>query len=257
LSPVKETNFYSSLHAGEELREKFDLMRREEAVRCHEALAALARGGRDIVSDPYIGPRRRACEVMFAPAMFDADAYGRVFAQAGSDMLCGEASVTYGPLPRQAIAQIAWQIPRLRIIFMTRDPFDRFWSELSMLGFAYGSDLRDVPQNIIHSAVTNSNYASMLRRWLSFFSREQILVADMSEVSTKPLELLGRVCRFLGIWDDERFFGQARQVVYGGKPRPTSLEVQAALIDRLGFIGTETRALGFSVPDNWQTEKQA
>src|ERR1700741_1615366 len=61
----------------------------------------------------------------------DFENYGRLFEPKGS-LLSGDISPNYSTLSSKLIRQIVGYFPNLKVIFLARDPVERFWSHLSM-----------------------------------------------------------------------------------------------------------------------------
>ena len=66
-----------------------------------------------------------------AKADIDLENYGRLFEPKGS-LLSGDISPNYSTLSSKLIRQIVRYFPSLKVIFLARDPVQRFWSHLSM-----------------------------------------------------------------------------------------------------------------------------
>lgn len=130
--------------------------------------------------------------------------------------ICGEATPSYALLPSNAIRELHRLNPKLKLIFVLREPIARAWSHLKHsfvyreAGFAActATDFRKLsPEDIfrasIHGLVLGSgDYAEILRRWMSVFPREQIFV-DFFENSVADPEIFYRkLMRFLGVASD-------------------------------------------------------
>src|ERR1044072_5098358 len=66
-----------------------------------------------------------------AKANLDLENYGKLFELKGS-FLSGDISPNYSTLGSKLIRQIIGYFPDLKVIFLARDPVQRFWSHLSM-----------------------------------------------------------------------------------------------------------------------------
>jgi hypothetical protein len=155
---------------------------------------------------------------------FPSTAYAAsVRAIRGHPILSGEASPYYllHPLAPERAASVA---PDARLIVLLRDPVDRAFSHYrdevklghETLSFDAALDAEEArirPElakiasdpnyhSAIHehfSYVSYGHYADQLRRWFTFFSREQLLVVLSEELFADPAEALRKVMRFLGL----------------------------------------------------------
>jgi hypothetical protein len=120
----------------------------------------------------------------------------------------GELTPTYAVLREPAIARLAGMNPRLRIVYLLRDPVDRAWSDLNMqvrkgeIAFdlaACGPSERDLlerPRQLDHG-----DYVGNLERWGRHFPPDQIHVEFFDRLVVDPAGVFRDVCRFLGIDD--------------------------------------------------------
>lgn len=136
--------------------------------------------------------------------------------------VAGDATPAYFFWPR-ALERMHDVNPSMQLMVSLRDPIERAMSQWSMQRerdpefpdvpdaiAAYASDhLPDrVPAGMsVHelrrqSLFTRGLYGQQLRRGLALFPREQWLVLDFREITSRPTETLDRVTDFLGI---ERF----------------------------------------------------
>ena len=131
--------------------------------------------------------------------------------RAAAGRLKGEASPSYALLPARMVRLIRALMPRVKLIFMMRDPVTRAWSharhnfryhEANFRGHA--GDLDAVPDaewraNFRHPwPLLGGDYLGQLRRWLAIFPREQIYIDCYERIRTDPLGLLRDVVKFLG-----------------------------------------------------------
>ena len=149
--------------------------------------------------------------------------------------MLGEITPCYAVLDEKYICEIKNLFPKVKLIFIARDLVDRAWSALLMelrnnvkgldAGvFAKGNDAintrelekidRDSNPNqyddsyfmdrLMHSTHSSrSNYAKSIRLWLKHFPKNQLLILDYNDVSSKPRDLLSEVCRHIGVDSDK------------------------------------------------------
>ena len=69
--------------------------------------------------------------VTYVDGTIDLAWYGQLFAPKGSSMT-GDITPGYSTLQDELVSDIARAFPNLRIVFLIRDPVERFWSQLAM-----------------------------------------------------------------------------------------------------------------------------
>lgn len=127
--------------------------------------------------------------------------------------LRGEATPIYLYWPN-ALERIARYNPRMKLIFLFRDPVERAWSHWKMEyarqwesePFAWcvregraRVDCAEAPGfHRVFSYVERGFYGAQLERLLGLFPREQLLLLKSDELDRAPTETLARICRFLG-----------------------------------------------------------
>jgi hypothetical protein len=130
--------------------------------------------------------------------------YRRQFDAAGAAVAVGEASPNYTKYPLfpgvpQRIAQL---MPEVRLIYLVRDPVERFRS-------GYLDEVRRGRQHgpIESTLVSNpgylaaSRYAMQIEQYLEHFAREQLLVITSEDLKRRRAATMAVVHRFLGVDD--------------------------------------------------------
>jgi len=159
------------------------------------------------MSDPkepgfFIAPCLRPAH-LFGSAVAEKEAlriYVDLFRAAGNRRYIGEASTDYTFYPRcgasaEAIHAFA---PASRIIYIIRDPIERtisdYWWHVKL-----ESENRLPIQAITEDSkyCDVSNYAMQMRRYLKWFSREQVWVLTLEDFSREPAFELARIFRWL------------------------------------------------------------
>jgi hypothetical protein len=124
----------------------------------------------------------------------------------------GQTSPLYIYEPKTA-SRIAQLLPRVKLIFILRNPVDRayshYWHEvkkghetlsfeeaLEQERFRIGQGFH---QRRHFSYVDRGRYARQLERYLRYFPREQLLVLLMEDMGRDPIAVIDRCCDFLEI----------------------------------------------------------
>jgi hypothetical protein len=118
----------------------------------------------------------------------------------------GEITPAYGILPRERIVFIRAIMPRLRLIFLMRDPVERAWSQAVMdLVVRSGRALEEVPETELlaflesERSFDRGRYCGMLDNWLSSFPLEQLYVGFFEDIRERPRELMSEIFAHLGV----------------------------------------------------------
>jgi Sulfotransferase domain len=137
------------------------------------------------------------------------------FAEAGESRLAGEKSTDY--LESAAAAdRIARDLPRVKLVFILREPADRaysnyLWSRMNGLeteSFEAALSLeaqreKDLPERLRFarpfSYFSRGLYADLLMPYLERFNREQMLILRFEDIRGRPGDLAERLHRFLGV----------------------------------------------------------
>ncbi|MBR0683801.1 sulfotransferase [Roseomonas eburnea] len=161
--------------------------------------------------------------------------YGRIFAHAGEDQICGEVTPEYSLLPPEGIEHVRRLNPRMKIIFLMRDPVERCWSQIRMLASRDAAlDVRRLA--VQDEMVARSDYRSILTRWEGVFGCAQIFTADFVEVAEAPARLIERICEFLGLPVHPAAVRRAGDVVFAGQELAIPADVRDLLHARLDGV---------------------
>ena len=127
--------------------------------------------------------------------------YASLFADAGADQLCGEASTTYSRWPHTADAasRLARQLPDVKLIYLMRNPVERAYSH-------YAHHMRLGVTCTFEEAIARSNeyvdcglYMMQISRYMRFFNREQLLCLFTEDLKDDPAGVLNQLQAFLGL----------------------------------------------------------
>lgn len=117
-----------------------------------------------------------------------------------------ESSVAYSKAPY--ISGVPERIDKAKLgqhkfIYILRHPLSRIESQIRHGLFAgWGKSLDD---GIPDDAINFSRYAMQLEEYLSYFSRDSIMLVTLEEFMSNPNEVLVRMCQFLSIDDNFQF----------------------------------------------------
>lgn len=127
--------------------------------------------------------------------------YKKLFAEAKSDQICGEASTTYSRYPqfRDVANRIAIVAPEAKIIYIMRNPIERAYSH-------YGHHMRSGVIMTFEEAlerdpvyVNVSLYMMQIKQYLRFFKTEAFKFLLIDDLIEFPNETLHEVQNFLGL----------------------------------------------------------
>lgn len=130
------------------------------------------------------------------------DSYKALFASAGENQRCGEASTTYTRWPHfgDVPARMAEAIPDAKLIYIMRHPVDRTYSN-------YRHRMRlDVPRWTFEEAleadpmfVDTSLYMTQIEKYLEHYPREALLCVLLEDLKKDPGAVLEQIQRHIGV----------------------------------------------------------
>jgi hypothetical protein len=117
--------------------------------------------------------------------------------------LCGEASTQYSQHPFfDGVAdRMHSVVPEAKLLYLVRDPVQRVYSHFLMglrKGKWSGSFEDFIASDDSEFVIQTSCYASQLRRYLTFYPQDRILVIKSADLERHRTETLHRVFSFLG-----------------------------------------------------------
>jgi hypothetical protein len=128
----------------------------------------------------------------------------------------GEATASYAAMDRDLIEEVVVLNPEIRAIMMIRNPVDRAWSHAKKdLVRNRSRRFEDVSESEFEEffrdpyQVRCAQYVTNHENWSACLSTGNLFVGKFDDVATRPLQLLGEICRFLGVRDDRRYLGRA------------------------------------------------
>jgi hypothetical protein len=198
LPPVKEIHFLD--HAPP------SMMKRALTKQSHHVLAranAKTAAAELISGRGSLDAFRLAWRLAFAKR--DWDWYSSLF-PSRPGLMCGEICPGYARLSPDVIQSIAQRNPRVKIIYLLRDPIDRAWSSVAM-HFRKRNDqtINEVERDQILKRIDQSKFQSHCRyeqsiaNWLACFPPDQVYFGFFERIEAEPMEYLADVLTFLGL----------------------------------------------------------
>jgi len=116
----------------------------------------------------------------------------------------GEASPNYTKMDdfRDVPARIRTALPQVKLIYLVRDPVDRFMSQYrhSWTMGEISMSPSDLPETDQYTHILNtSRYARQVDAYLSHFEADRLLIVDFDELIRTPDAALAQVQRFIGV----------------------------------------------------------
>ena len=125
------------------------------------------------------------------------------------ERLCGEICPGYARLQRETIAAVVHHNPRIKVIYLLRDPIDRAWSALAMhFRKRPGSSVvDDSAKDIIVRLKTSKSfghcqYERNIDAWLEHLPSDRIYFGFFDRIREDPSGYLAEILRFLEISDE-------------------------------------------------------
>jgi hypothetical protein len=122
------------------------------------------------------------------------------------DLVSGEICPGYARLSGDVIQEVTRRNPRVRVIYLLRDPIDRAWSAVAMhFRMRHGtsvcdSDPRDVIARLTRpKTLSHCEYGRNMTRWLEHVPPEQIHFGFFDRIIEDPNGCLAEVLEFLGV----------------------------------------------------------
>jgi hypothetical protein len=135
----------------------------------------------------------------------DWDWYERLFACAGT-RIAGEICPGYARLDEARIAGIAARYPRLKVIYLLRDPVDRAWSSVAMHFRKSGNGLvtREESHEILAQlrkpkSFGHCTYQRNIEAWSLHFPSDRMYFGFFDRIRNEPEAYLREILGFLGI----------------------------------------------------------
>lgn len=132
----------------------------------------------------------------------DFDLYSRLFNLRG-DRLSGDVTPTYAIIDESKVRAVCDHLPNVKIVYLARDPIDRFWSHYCMVSrqqkwentedFATVERFIETGSGIRHSSVTAN-----VHRWREASGDDRFGLFFFDDLKTDAAGLRHRIITFLG-----------------------------------------------------------
>ncbi|MCF7908407.1 MAG: sulfotransferase [Candidatus Omnitrophica bacterium] len=122
----------------------------------------------------------------------------------GKGKVTGEASPTYANLKPEEIKRISKIMPKVKIIYILRNPINRTWSNLKHLAREARRRVNTYSQGELVGMIEKgsvkivSEYLQVIDNWQANFSKEQIFIGFFDEIVRDPEGILLRLYKFFG-----------------------------------------------------------
>lgn len=151
-----------------------------------------------------------AMESLCEHSEIDLQKYGALFT-AKEALLSGDITPGYSTLQDEIIERIVTAFPKLKVVFLARDPVERAWSHLSMW-VRHGSierfDINDVDQVVRHllqpEVLVRSHPSKIVARWRRYVHPSLFQVYFFDDLKRDPEALRRSIINFLGGDPDQR-----------------------------------------------------
>ena len=144
-----------------------------------------------------------------AKPYMDFEHYAQLFEPKGS-LLSGDISPNYSTLSNKVIRRIVGYFPKLKVIFLARDPVERVWSHLSMEVHYHQieafdvTDIDEVNRNLLRRGLLLRSYPSaVVARWKRYVHPDRFRTYFFDDLQRNPTELRRSILDFLGADPDK------------------------------------------------------
>src|SRR5881296_599606 len=139
----------------------------------------------------------------------DLENYARLFEPKGW-LLSGDISPGYSTLSDKIIQRVVGYFPKLKVIFLARDPVERVWSHLSMEVRSRQiepfdvTDIDEVHRNLLRRGMRLRSYPSaVVMRWKRYVHPDRFRIYFFDDLQRDPTELRRSIFDFLGADPDK------------------------------------------------------
>ena len=170
--------------------------------------------------------------------------------------ICGEFTPAYAVMNPQKIARIAQVLDRPRILFILRNPADRFLSQVShaQTHLARDQDRGESPLEMLKrpGLSARSDYNKTLRSLDGVFPAEDVFIGFFEDlVGPDAPDMHKRICTFLDIDPAPAADVPAGKPV---TPRPCNADVRDALVQRFASAYRMVQDRMGTLPQTWQDD---
>jgi hypothetical protein len=117
----------------------------------------------------------------------------------------GEITPAYALLPTTVIEDVYREYPKLKLIYIIRNPIDRAWSSALMaltraeMTPEEASDQWFIDHFRSQGSLTRGDYKTCIQAWTRIFPIEQLLILNFDQLESEPKEFLERCFIHIGI----------------------------------------------------------
>jgi hypothetical protein len=187
------------------------------------------------------------------------------------DKISGDITPDYCILDQDTIASIKEYFPRLKILYIIRNPVDRAWSALKMRYVKR----RDYALDDIDRALVDDYYDKFyefndvcrtLTNWTAFFTGEQFKVSFYDELLEKPADFYNNILTYLGVdsvgpESDDQKDDMLHHKVHAGVKAGMPMKVKKILCeknyDQLIRLNDYFRKRDNTYPQRWLDDAQS
>jgi len=149
----------------------------------------------------------------------------------------GEASASYAAMDDTRVGDLVRLSPDLKVLITVRHPIARAWSHAKFdLCVRRHRAIKDVPAEEIERYFgrrwvwESGLYSEMRAKWSRHLAPGNLLLALFDDIVERPVDLLQRIARFIGVDDNEALFVGVKQVK---NPSEKTEAIPEPLLDRL------------------------
>jgi len=239
LPPVKELHYFDHLFVPANRSWTRPHIQRgaERALQWHAAKE-------NKINFPYVGYLAN----LATSDLFTEQWYRNAFSlPAAEGKIRGDITPSYCMIPENGINYIVNILCSVKIIYIIRDPVDRFLSQIRMkferrkVSAPSIEDWRRLLEE--PDAFNRGDYASYVPRWQRVLPKTDILFASYRQLASDPAGFLGEVENFLGVQPMDRKLHVVRATVNASKPVavPAAIreEVERRLSHQNAFLAAE------------------
>jgi hypothetical protein len=179
--------------------------------------------------------------------------YGKIFALAQDDQVCGEVTPEYSLLPAEGIRHILRLAPAVKVLLSLRDPIDRNWSHIRMLARSQPEgatiDLRRIAE--FADIRNRADYPAIIARWTAELPKDQLLITFLDDIVINPRAVMKDVCNYLEIDYKDEIFPRLSHAVHVGEELKIPAEIYEYLKAQLRPIYDELLQLFTAQGEQW------
>ncbi len=196
--PMKEIHFfdrdpgYPSPDFLAESRPIYRLLKKENRQRHIQIVRALAKSGLTLNRDRF-----RFFSRFFSP--IDDRWYPQLFKTKRSYRIKGDITPAYSILNRPDVGRIREVNPKMKIVFILRNPIYREWSACRYNVSRYRHRVDSIAYFDSDDMALRSDYLRTLDNYAACFPADQMLNCFFDELAHDPVRFYERICRFLEI----------------------------------------------------------